>query len=286
MTDVLELFGESTTKVMDWRPLVDRQQCPFLGRKCIKVRKSAPDTSIGTCSVAHSRGKQPMVICPFRLLERRKIFVDCLHLLSHEPGHELHVIPEVAVPGGSVDYFLTSVDGDKVVNFVGVELQTMDTTGSVWPARQRFLQQVSAANSVAGQRDQYQTTTYGMNWKMTAKTILVQLHHKIQTFEALGRHLVLVTQSELLEYLKAKFTFDHVSTARRGDSMQFHAYSFYRGKSGAYTLSLATRMSTDADGVGTCLGLRAGPKMEMASIVEQLERKLSPQTLLPVPNGR
>ena len=100
VTDVLELFGESTTKVMDWQPLVDRQQCPFLGRKCIKVRKSAPDTSIGTCSVAHGRRKQPMVICPFRLLERRKIFVDCLHLLSHEPGHELHVIPEVAVPNG------------------------------------------------------------------------------------------------------------------------------------------------------------------------------------------
>lgn len=79
-----------------------------------------------------------MVICPFRLLERRKIFVDCLHLLSHEPGHELHVVPEVAVPGGSVDYFLTSVDAGKVVDFVGVELQTMDTTGSVWPAREKW----------------------------------------------------------------------------------------------------------------------------------------------------
>lgn len=74
MTDVLELFGESTTKTVDWQMLVDRQQCPFLGRKCIKIRKSAPDISIGTCSVAHGRRKQPMMICPFRLLERRKIF--------------------------------------------------------------------------------------------------------------------------------------------------------------------------------------------------------------------
>ena len=122
-----------------------------------------------------------------------------------------------------------------------------------------------------------------MNWKMTAKTILVQLHHKIQTFEALGRHLVLVTQSELLDYLKENFAFDHVPTARRGHSMQFHAYSFYRGRGGDYTLNLAARMSTDADGVGTCLGLRAEPKMEMDRIVEQLQRKLSPQTLLQVP---
>lgn len=281
MTDVLELFGEPTTKVMDWQTIVDRQQCPFLGRKCIKVRKSAPDISIGTCSVAHGRRKRPMMICPFRLLERSKIFVDCLHLLSHEPGHELHVVPEVAVPGGSVDYFLTSVDAGKVVDFVGVELQTMDTTGSVWPARQRFLRTVSAADSVADQRAQYQTTTYGMNWKMTAKTILVQLHHKIQTFEGLHRHLVLVTQSELLDYLKENFAFDHVAKARRRHAMQFHSYSF-RGRNGAYTLSLKSRLSTDADGVGMCLGLKAEPKMEMDRIVAQLVRKLSPQTLLQV----
>lgn len=285
MTDVLELFGEFTTKGKDWQTLVDEQQCPFLGRKCVKVRKSVPDIAIGTCSVAHGRRKRPMVICPFRLLDRGKIFVDCLHLLSHEPGHELHVVPEVAVPGGSVDYFLASVDAREVVDFVGVELQTMDTTGSVWPARQRFLQTVSAASSVADRREQYQKTTYGMNWKMTAKTILVQLHHKVQTFEALRRHLVLVTQSELLDYLKANFAFDHVATARRQHAMQFHSYSFH-GENDGYTLSLASRMSTDAQGVGMCLGLKAEPKMEMGSIIAQLERKLSPQTLLQVASPR
>ena len=31
---------------------------------------------------------------------------------------------------------------------------------------------------------------FGMNWKMTAKTILVQLHHKIETFESINKHLV------------------------------------------------------------------------------------------------
>ena len=98
-----------------------------------------------------------------------------------------------------------------------------------------------------------------MNWKMTAKTILVQLHHKIQTFEALRRHLVLVTQSELLDYLKENFVFDHVTAAKRRDAMQFHSYSF-RGTADGYTLSLASRLSTDADGVGMCLGLKAEPK--------------------------
>lgn len=143
MTEVLELFGETTSRDRDWAAIVGSQVCPFLKGRCIKVRKSQPEISIGTCTVAHGRDRRPMMICPFRLLERNRIFVDCLHLLSaHEPGNEIHVVPEVSVPGGSVDYFLTSVRNQRVVDFVGVELQTMDTTGTVWPApavsRQRW----------------------------------------------------------------------------------------------------------------------------------------------------
>ena len=65
--------------------------------------------SIGTCAVNYGRNDDFLVICPARLLDRRQIFVDCLQLLmSHEPGNELHLIAEVPVPGGSVDYFLVS----------------------------------------------------------------------------------------------------------------------------------------------------------------------------------
>lgn len=53
----------------------------------------------------HGKANKPIMICPRRLLERRQVFTDCLHLLTtHEPGNELHVVPEVTVPGGSVDF--------------------------------------------------------------------------------------------------------------------------------------------------------------------------------------
>ena len=218
-----------------------------------------------------------MMICPFRLLERNQIFVDCLHLLSaHEPGNELHIVPEVSVPGGSVDYFLTSVRNRRVVDFVGVELQTMDTTGTVWPARQRFLDRVGAGG-VADERPPYRR--YGMNWKMTAKTILVQLHHKIQTFAAVNRHLVLVAQDDLLDYLRSNFEFNHVAGPTLSDAMHFHAYSLLAEGSG-YALNLKRRLSTDADGVAACLGLKAEPTLELGQIVAQIERKLSSATLL------
>ena len=41
MTEILELFGESTSTTADWPTLVREQQCPFLQRKCIKIRKAS-----------------------------------------------------------------------------------------------------------------------------------------------------------------------------------------------------------------------------------------------------
>ena len=136
MSVVVDLFGHSTAQSRsDWPRIVAEQQCPFLNKRCYKVRKSDPDTSIGTCAVRYGRAPEPVVICPARLLERRQIFTDCLHLLTvHEPGNELHIVSEVAVPGGSVDYVLVSVRDGRVKDFAGIELQTLDTTGTVWPA--------------------------------------------------------------------------------------------------------------------------------------------------------
>jgi hypothetical protein len=118
---IKELFGLNTEQDnVDWNAVLREQSCPYTRRKCFKVRKSSPDISIGVCTVHYSKYNEVM-ICPHRLLERKQIFIDCVHLLSmHEPGNELHLIPEVAIPGGSVDYFLVSVRKGKIVDFVGV----------------------------------------------------------------------------------------------------------------------------------------------------------------------
>ncbi len=275
MSQIVELFGISTAKTgEDWEHIVRQQHCPYLDKTCIKVRKSQPEISIGTCSVLYGRAKRPILICPFRLLERSQVFTDCLHLLStHEPGNELHIVPEVSVPGGSVDYFLVSVREGKVMDFAGIELQTLDTTGTVWPARQKFLEQVNVAKADGAVRK-----TYGMNWKMTAKTILIQLHHKIQTFEALNKRLVLVIQDFLLDYLREQFRFSHLKNVRQGDPMQLHSYRMAKQPNNSYKLELADRISTDSKGIAECLGLQAEAKVELEKIIEQLESKLSEQT--------
>jgi len=122
MNRILELFGQDTQATdVDWAVALTQQICPFSQRKCFKVRKSQPEVSIGTCSVLQGKSDAPVVICPNRFLAEGQIFVDCLHLLTnHEPGNELHVVPEISVPGGSIDYVLASVRKGSVKDFVAI----------------------------------------------------------------------------------------------------------------------------------------------------------------------
>eukprot|EP00456_Euglypha_rotunda_P050349 TRINITY_DN40453_c0_g1_i3.p1 TRINITY_DN40453_c0_g1~~TRINITY_DN40453_c0_g1_i3.p1 ORF type:complete len:294 (+),score=22.33 TRINITY_DN40453_c0_g1_i3:560-1441(+) len=276
MTNIVDLFGHDTgaNAQPEWPAIVAAQHCPFVDKRCYKTRKSQPEIAIGTCTVSY--GNAPIMICPLRLLERRQIFVDCLHLLTgHEPGNELHIVSEIAVPGGSIDYILISIREGKVRDFVAIELQTLDTTGTVWPDRQRF---VSSKGIAVLPEEIANTKSYGMNWKMTAKTILVQLHHKIQTLEAINKHLVLVIQDRLLDYMKREFTFDHLVGARTSDPMHFHAYNMAIGNGGGHALKLDTRLSTDCEGVAKALGLQSEAKVDLEVIVAAIEQHISDRT--------
>jgi hypothetical protein len=103
---IIELFTESTlNKSVKWNNVVTKQHCTFIKKKCVKVRKSEPSISIGTCTVTYGKENNNVIICPHRLTENNQIFLDCIHLLTlHEPGNELHILPEISIPGGSVDY--------------------------------------------------------------------------------------------------------------------------------------------------------------------------------------
>ena len=278
MYKVVELFGVSTANQdAKWEEILKKQICPFTKKRCYKVRKSEPSISIGTCTVRYGSENVPVVICPNRLLQKRKVFIDCLHLLQlHQPGNDIHVVPEITVPGGSIDYIIASVKNSKVVDFVGVEFQTLDTTGTVWPQRQKFLK--DKGFEVA---EPDMSKSYGMNWKMTAKTILIQLHHKVDTFEHLNKHLVLIIQDSFFDYMKKEFSFEGINNpALVGDSFQFHSYSVT--ESVEFSLSLKERMSTNSDGIAKCLGLNAEAKVELVSILQAIELKLSDDTLLKI----
>lgn len=181
------------------------------------------------------------------------------------------------IPGGSVDYFLVSVKDGKVKDFTGIEFQTLDTTGAVWPERQRFLKKSGVP---CNHKDTDSGKSFGMNWKMTAKTVLMQMHHKAQTFEHIHKKLALVIQDKLLAYMTREFKFDHLRIpANIGDSIHIHVYSMELQTDQSYKLSMQSRLSTDTTGMAICLGLQADARVEIEYILKALQAKLSPSTL-------
>ena len=160
---------------------------------------------------------------------------------------------------------------------MGIEFQTLDTTGTVWPERQRLLQQLGVPR---GDEAAASDRRFGVNWKHTAKTILMQLHHKVETFENVNRRLVLVLQDALLEYMETNFNFSHLEDpARLGDAMHFHGYSVGRRTDGRYGIELGRMVSTDAAGIASCLGLQAEARLELGAINSILEEKIGRETI-------
>ena len=271
MSKISELFGLCcSNKDSDFKSALRSQICPFTNKICNKMRKSSPSIKIGTCSVKYQN--KDIIICPNRLIEHNQIFMDCIHLLTlHEPGNELYLVPEVKIPGGNVDYFLVSANNKKVQDFVGIEIQTMDTTGTVWPERQKFLIEQGIINL---NQDAENNKTFGMNWKMTLKTILIQMHHKSETFEYLNKHLVLVIQNPLFEHMKSDFNFNNIKGVRIGDPIHIHSYEFKEESHKMY-LKLCERVSTDSDGIAQSLGLNSKSKLELQEIISILEAKIN-----------
>jgi hypothetical protein len=66
--------------------------------------------------------------------------------------------------------------------------------------------------------------------------------------------------------------------------MQFHAYEI-RKEVTAYSLRLRERISTDTAGIAMCLGLQADTKVELQTMLDQIEAKLPQSTLLTVGGG-
>src|SRR5262249_37949591 len=98
------------------------------------------------------------------------------------------------------------------------------------------------------------------------------------TFESVNKHLVLVTQDRLLEYMAGEFSFGHLNKPRNIDPMHFHAYELKPTDAG-HRLVLRERLSTDTPGIATCLVLKTGAKVDLAVILQLIESKLTTRTI-------
>ncbi len=166
--------------------------------------------------------------------------------------------------GGSVDYFLVGLSGASIVDFVGIEIQALDTTGTgaIWQTREDLLRgQLTGSYS------------YGMNWKMTAKTILVQLLHKAASFEALGKKIVLVIQNEFAEYLDRELQTSGLHAAIELDAVHFHMYSVVESQ-GSLSIILHERKSTNLAGIERMLNVGRDASILLDDVLSRISARL------------
>lgn len=271
MSKVNELFGVYTggEKLPDLKDVLAKQLCPFTESPCYKTRKSDHTTAIGTCSLIFDNIEQPILICPEPLTKNGKAFTDCLHFIAASiAGSDLYLIPEVNTSVGRIDYVLAAFRGNQLLDFVAIELQTLDTTGSIWNERQNLLIQNGISVDVGNSR----SAGASVNWKMTAKTILAQLVQKSQLFASMNKHLVLVCQTPLYDYMAKNFNFSGVREASLGDVLHFHSYDYLCEKD-TMRLKLAHRRSASIEAVERIMGSEIDTKSEYHNICESLIKR-------------
>lgn len=194
---ISEFFGyPATDRSAQARQAVAAELCPFIGDRCEKQLHNG--VASGVCTLKQTR-TEAVICCPVRLYaEDYKVLQDVadkafgpglrLHkgaLAKSAAQHaQTHVVAvwgkrwggELRLPqrGGRgnffVDWILARLDASgSLVDFVAVEVQTIDTTGNYQAARTALQSPVELATIEA---------TAGFNWENVNKRIIPQLLYK------------------------------------------------------------------------------------------------------------
>ena len=175
--------------------------CPILGMPCAKTL-SRDGTRSGVCAIRQKTKTTPDVICcPIRLyadeyallktisaevfgsrmklyagriaVDRAKMEGGAVAVFGHRWGGELRLPKRKGSGSYFVDWVLAKLDAVGVLEeFVAVEVQTIDTTGSYRNARLSLLHDRKVV-----------ADTVGLNWENVSKRILPQLIYKGQVLQ-------------------------------------------------------------------------------------------------------
>ena len=188
--DIIEVFGYSPNDTTEQcRSLWNIGACPFLNIPCSK-RNHDGSVTYGTCSVSSPYGD--CVICPNRLYVNnfqtlkavsKDAFGDipCLTyseyvqnrrkpgpfvvLLGMHSGHEINLRNSC-----SMDWVLAKIENAKLIEYTGVEVQSIDITGNYrdnWYAYKNI-----SSNTVVPKSE------HGLNWANVHKRLIPQIIRK------------------------------------------------------------------------------------------------------------
>lgn len=191
--DICEIFGHAPDDLTDdARSLWSIGGCPFIKAQCTKYNH---DQSIvyGTCSVVTS--EHEVIICPNRLyaenyesirnvakdafgdkipvymfdefIEKRTQNGKCVVAIGHRSGREVKVKRSL-----SMDWILAVIEKGRLLEYVGVEVQSIDITGNYRDAWHAY-KNLSNSNI-----SKIPSSGHGLNWANVHKRLIPQIIRK------------------------------------------------------------------------------------------------------------
>lgn len=184
---LVEIFGHAPSDATpNARKYWELKACPFIGRACTKYDHTNT-ICYGTCSVTNAG--QEVVICPNRLYANnyepiRKVAedvfgklpfmlfdkyiktasseLDCVVALGQNSGKE------VKLSKMSMDWVLARIRKGRLVEYVGIEVQSIDITGNYR----------DAWYAARDQRLDVPASGHGLNWANVHKRLMPQIIRK------------------------------------------------------------------------------------------------------------
>lgn len=198
-----EILGRRATKGAD--PAARDFECPFIKSRCPKRSTQLPTEPYPICTLWRRSEQEPdpakdlIFVCP-----KRFYAVDFLtEVIDHcwpgaKPANP-HVAPEVKMAGfGNVDFVIADVkDNGDIGQFLSVELQAIDITGSAFKAYQALR---------AGE-DLAKRPTYGFNWDNVYKRYVTQLIRKGYFHHHWKSKIVAVIPEQVYQYITDRADF-------------------------------------------------------------------------------
>ncbi len=189
-----EILGRPAAK--GFEPAAHDYECPFLGTRCIKRSTSLGKEPYPVCSIRRKISGDPKQVC---VCPKRFYSVDFLtDVVSHcwpgDPPANPQIAREVKMTGfGNVDFVIADIgQGGAIKDFLSVELQAIDITGSVRLAYE----------ALRAGRDVDRRPTYGLNWGNVYKRYITQLIRKGYFHHHWGTKIVAVMQDMVYDYIR------------------------------------------------------------------------------------
>jgi len=199
--------------------------CPYIQKRCPKRSTKLDSEPYPVCSLwkplktEQGLDREVICVCPKRFYQVDWLKAVVENCWPFEPPTNPVVATEVKMTGfGNVDFVIADQDEEgQIGNFLSVELQAVDITGSAFPAYEAL----RAGQSLP------KKPTYGFNWDNVYKRYITQLVRKGYFHHHWGSKIVAVIQDQVYDYVIKKADFMRSTDVSNSNvNIIFMTYSF------------------------------------------------------------